>query len=606
MKKRTLLFFASVLISGSILAQTLPEGMISILPSGVEASITGNRKDSQYKNLVVAGSKTTGYKAFFAATETTHGEELWVTDGTEVGTYMVKDINAGTASSDISWMMRFNDKVVFAATDGTNGSELWISDGTEAGTFMVKNIHEFGSSDPLGFTQVNETQFVFGAKDFDSENYSSTGEQWWLWVSDGTEAGTQMIYQCATKYPGVENNSFITPWCRVGRKVFFKADNVDGTTSEELWVTDGTAKGTNFVKDINTETIATGTANSAIDNMVNFYNEKLFFKAFSIESSNEPWESDGTTEGTFQIYDTDPTFDANNFPRGGGVFAPDPVPYNGKIYFRGYTSETGYELASTNMDASNFSIMDINQNSPTNTFHSFPDPGVEFDGVLMFCAATGFDATLANNYGGELHYTDGNTVTMQSDMGPGTMSNWVKELTVVSGSLYWWNESTDLIDQKTKLFRIDNKSEFPVRVSNLFPDGDQINTLRNLGGDLIFTSSTSKQLYVYHYRKPGYNPATDTDNLDIEFRTRAEITGLTSPKVSSLITVYPNPTADKFQFNVSGEVTGLKIYNITGSLVKQENSFKNNSVDVASLPQGLYKLLITTSTGAYNSSLIKK
>ena len=63
-------------------------------------------------------------------------------------------------------------------------------------------------------------------------------------------------------------------------------------------VTDGTEAGTKFVKDINTEEIATGTANSAIDNMVNFYNEKLFFKAFSIESSNEPWASDGTEAGT--------------------------------------------------------------------------------------------------------------------------------------------------------------------------------------------------------------------------------------------------------------------------------------------------------------------
>lgn len=608
MKKSTLLLFISFGLIGSIFAQTLPEGMTALLPEGVEAVITGNRKTSQIKNLVVAGEKSKGYQAFFAAKDATHGEELWVTDGTVSGTKMVKDINPGTAGSDISWMDRFNDKVVFAANDGTNGSELWISDGTASGTFMVKNIHEFDSSEPRGFTQVNETQFIFGAKDFESQNYNVAGEQWWLWVSDGTETGTKLIYECSTKFPGQDNATPSTPYCRVGRKVFFKADNKDVTVGEELWITDGTTVGTKFIKDINTEAIATGTANSAIDNMTNFYNEKLFFKAFSIESSNEPWTSDGTAEGTYQIYDSNPTFEANGFPRGGGASDMSVIPYKGKIYFRGYTLDQGCELASTNLDKENFTIFDINKNDPTNDNHSYPDPGVEFDGVLMFCAATGFDPVKANNYGGELHYTDGETVTMQSNMGPGTQSNWVKELTVASGSLYWWNESGEITDYKTKLFRIDNKSEFPVRITNLNADGDQINTLRNLGGDLIFTSSLTKQLYAYHYRKAGFDPETETDNLDIEFRTRAEIgTGIQTTEIQSTkISVYPNPTSDKFNFNVQGDVLTIKIYNITGALVRQETNLLRNSVDVSSLCKGFYNVLITTTTSAYNSGLIIK
>ena len=31
-------------------------------------------------------------------------------------------------------------KVVFAATDSTHGNELWVTDGTAAGTYMVRNI----------------------------------------------------------------------------------------------------------------------------------------------------------------------------------------------------------------------------------------------------------------------------------------------------------------------------------------------------------------------------------------------------------------------------------------------------------------------------------
>jgi len=606
MRKINLLLLITAVGIAGLTAQTLPEGMVSLLPEGVKAVINNTRKATQYKNLVVAGEKTKGYKAFFSATDDTHGEELWVTDGTPEGTKLVKDINPGSGSSNVNWMARFNDKVVFAADNGENGMELWISDGTETGTYMVKDIHELGSSDPRGFTQVNETQFIFGAVDFDSENYSERGKQWWLWVSDGTEEGTKLIYECDTKFPGQDNTSWLSPYCRVGRRVFFKADNKEGTVGEELWVTDGTAEGTKFVKDINTETIATGTANSAIDQMINFYNEKLFLKAFSIESSNEPWASDGTEDGTYEIFDSNPTFNETGFPRGGGASDAGAFPYKGKVYFRGFTLETGCELAATNLDKGDFTIFDINRNEPTNDFHSFPDPGVEFDGVYMFCAATGFDAAKPSNLGGELHYTDGDTIYLQSDMAPGAKSNWVKELTVVSGSLYWWNEAGDPIEYKQKLFRIDNKEQFPVRVTDLNPDGDQIHTLRNLGGNLIFTTNdANKPLYAYHYRKEGYDPEKDADNLDIEFRTRAEIAaGLPVNHAEKTLKVYPNPTTDKFNFTVNGTPISVKIYNLAGSLVQYNSKITSNSIDVSSLAKGMYMVVITSTEGSFAKNLI--
>jgi len=573
-----------------VFSQTLPTGLVSLLPSGVTANIDDTRKATQLKNLVVAGEKSKGYQAFFAATDAANGEELWVTDGTPAGTRLVKDINPGTAGSDISWLTRFNDKVVFGANDGENGNEVWISDGTAAGTYMVKDIHELAGSEPRGFTQVNETQFIFGAKDFESENYSSRGAQWWLYVSDGTSAGTQLIYQCDTRFPGQDNTSWVSPYCRVGRKVFFKADNINGTVGEELWVTDGTAAGTKFIKDINTESIATGTANSAIDGMINFYNEKLFFKAFSIESSNEPWESDGTPEGTYEIYDSNPTFDGTGFPRGGGASDAGTKPYNGKVYFRGWTMEAGCELGTSNLEGNDFTVFDINQNVPSVDNHSYPDPGVEFDGVYMFCAASGFDATKSNNYGGELWYTDGTTVTMQSDMEPGALSNWVKELTVVSGSLYWWNESGENPEHKQKLFRIDSKTQFPVRVTNLNADGDRINTLRNLGGDLIFQTSSDHQLYCYHYRKEGFDPAVDTDDLDIEYRTRAEITATHTVTAQKSLTVFPNPVDNILYYSgINGSKEAMVINLMGQTLIKKSSDGK---IDVSSLRSGIYFLQI--------------
>lgn len=224
MKKSTFLLLTTILVAGGAVSQTLPEGMTSLLPEGVKANIATEQKGSKKKDLVVAGEKSKGYKAFFAASDAVNGEELWVTDGTKQGTHMVKDIWPGSSGSNVNYLTRFNDKVVFGADDGENGMELWISDGTAEGTYMVKNVHEFASSDPRGFTQVNETQFIFGAKNFDSENYDTArGPQWWLYVSDGTEEGTELIYECDTRFPGQSyGTTWTTPYCRVGRKVFLK------------------------------------------------------------------------------------------------------------------------------------------------------------------------------------------------------------------------------------------------------------------------------------------------------------------------------------------------------------------------------------------------
>ena len=611
MKRKTFLFLLGLLTTGAVFSQGLPEGMVSLLPEGVKANIEATRQTHKRKNLAVAGEKGVAYKAFFAADDGVHGEELWVTDGTAAGTKMVKDINPGTNTSDVNWLTRFNDKAVFAADDGTNGYELWISDGTEAGTFMLKDIHELGSSSPIGFTQLNETEFVFIAQDFDSENYSDRGAQKWLWISDGTPEGTKLLYECDARYPGRVSTAWTNHWCRVGRKVFFKADYKDGGPSEELWVTDGTPEGTYMVKDINVEENATGTADSAIDGMINFYNEKLFFKAFTIEDGNEPWASDGTEAGTYQIFDANPTKNDAGFPKSGGASCMSTYPCNGKVYFRSLTPETGSELAFSNLEPGDYTIIDINQNVPTGSNHSYPGPGTEFDGVYFFGAGTGNDATLENNYGGELHYCDGETVTMHADLAPGTLSTWAADLTVASGSLYFWsnNASTSSApaEFKTKLYRLDSKSDASVQVTDFNPNGDLVHSLRNLGGDIIFaTGDESKALYTYHYRKLGYNEETDADNLDIdiEFRTRAEIESSLANTQVIQTALYPNPTANRFSYNVPGKTVSVKVFSITGALVKEEIWPMANLVNVSSLAKGIYNVQITSTEGRYTSKLI--
>lgn len=56
---------------------------------------------------------------------------------------LVKDINPTGYGSPENFI-EYNGLLYFSATNGVDGDELWESDGTEAGTYMVKDIYPEG------------------------------------------------------------------------------------------------------------------------------------------------------------------------------------------------------------------------------------------------------------------------------------------------------------------------------------------------------------------------------------------------------------------------------------------------------------------------------
>src|SRR3954471_7153210 len=78
---------------------------------------------------------------YFSATDPAHGDELWRSDGTAAGTYLLKDIHQGASKSSPRSLTVVGDTLFFSAIDGTHGTELWESDGTAAGTAMVRDTY---------------------------------------------------------------------------------------------------------------------------------------------------------------------------------------------------------------------------------------------------------------------------------------------------------------------------------------------------------------------------------------------------------------------------------------------------------------------------------
>ena len=253
---------------------------------------------------------------YFQASDSTHGRELWKSDGTTAGTVMVKDINPGPNGSGPDHFTNLNGILYFTANDGTHGGELWRSDGTTAGTVMVKDIRS-GSNSTYPYALMNVNSILYFRADDGTHGLE-------LWRSDGTTAGTVMVKDI---WSG-SNGSWPAYLTSVNDTLYFFANY--GTNWKGLWKSDGTAAGTVLVKDINSG--AAG-SNSYVTNA----NGTLYFLVN--DGTQKLWKSDGTTAGTVMVKDIWP---GGNYINSG---APsDLTQVNNALYFRANDGTHGIEL----------------------------------------------------------------------------------------------------------------------------------------------------------------------------------------------------------------------------------------------------------------------
>ena len=79
---------------------------------------------------------------FFRAYHVHYGAELFAYNQNTGVVELVKDIWPGSSGSSFpDELISYQGKLIFQGHDGVYGQELWISDGTEEGTKMLKNIN---------------------------------------------------------------------------------------------------------------------------------------------------------------------------------------------------------------------------------------------------------------------------------------------------------------------------------------------------------------------------------------------------------------------------------------------------------------------------------
>lgn len=298
---------------------------------------------------------------FFIADDGKSGRELWKSNGTPEGTTILKDINlTNNAFYSELQILTYKQDFYFMADNGENGYELFKSNGTPEGTSMVKDINPNGDAAPFILKgAVTDQGILFGATD------GQNGYE--LWKSDGTTNGTYMVKDITENGDSFERNFFSEKLAVLENEVFFTAN--DGMNGTDLWKTDGTEEGTQFVMHI-----SDGRYSSEMHHLRSV-NGNIFFLVSSdnLNWQWQLWKSDGSTSGTFALSDVElvPNLSSFNF---------ELFPYRNKIFFDADSKYYGNELwVSDGTRAGTELFKDFNHK-----WGSMPNNFLDMDGLLFF------------------------------------------------------------------------------------------------------------------------------------------------------------------------------------------------------------------------------
>ncbi|WP_153797397.1 ELWxxDGT repeat protein [Foetidibacter luteolus] len=272
---------------------------------------------------------------YFSADNGANGTELWRSDGTTEGTYMVKDINPGLTSSGPRNIVVYKNKIYFLAA--ATSYKLWVSDGTADGTKIYEEIN-----DPSYLTVSNN--FLF---------FVAQGK---LWKTDGSENGLSLVFDFTQiSFQGVQ----LTKLCTANNKLFFAVSSYDNTTfqfSEKLWASNGTSTGTYSVSD------------SALEpsQIIGVANNLIYFSARTANDYNRKlWVTNGTRGSAKKVASA----------IGINIYNLNFIAINKVLYFIGAASPSQYNTTLYKHDEQNGTIQ-VKQFSPSGP----PD----FTGIASF------------------------------------------------------------------------------------------------------------------------------------------------------------------------------------------------------------------------------
>ena len=645
--KKLLLITCSLLVSVAGFCQDLEPGvegtLTKLTPVGVNITNSDVGSGGVGRNTIAIGNKL-----LFVGTDATYGEELWITDGTVQGTELLKDINPGDVSSSPLYFTASGGKVFFSAYTESAGQELWVTDGTPLGTRMVTDIYPLvtanvpESSSPDMITAYNG-KVIFRAIDEFSDVEGDPKK--YLWISDGTEPGTEFIKEIEPLNSGNAGGRVEYTYIQVANNLAFFIGQ-DTKYGNELWVTDGTPDGTKMVLDITFEEDLANPGNTLSTDFEWFWpanDEQIIFQAYTpswwlqddygYESlGGETWVSDGTPWGTYQLGDYNTAENTNTPTATQGAGLAYFWNYDHRVFGRAKEPLYNNELVTVDLNNGIQHMANIcGPNSKGKEQPSYISEMCVFDSTLFFAAASNqlvSGIPGVTNVGRELFaYTaQGDSTFLAHEFVEGKNNNEPKQLMVVNNRMYLKAKDAS---EKFFMYCVKPRIEDPTRTPFKFYNetgGTDVNysNFINVGENLFFVTEYNngveirRELYVYDDGRAkeaqddrfavGPSPTTKTNH-----RITVVGCGETCPPddqfcfencVSSnkrvdmsFYNVYPNPATDVLVVDVKdNEQANIVLFNASGILVWSSKVQGQAQIDMSSLSAGMYMMHVTTGS----------
>lgn len=605
MGKKLICFLVFTLYSNfSAEAQTLIPISEGINPDGSDPVFVTKLRDHFY---------------LFRANSSASGGEPYVTDGTQPGTSLLKDINVGNGSSMEDWFYRLSDTLcVFEANDGdtNHGLELWRSNGTEMGTYMVTDLTPGPVSSNIWFSKprLNESIFfrtystnttgslyitdgsISGTtvllSGFDTFNDSQSGNvvgvvngiayfciydpyySFHLWRTDGTVGGT---FELMNLNIFGNNLRFETP---LGANLLFAAD--DSIHGMELWKTDGTLQGTTLLKDLNP-----GVAD-ANPIFLMALGDKLLFNIQN-NSGHPLWATNGTDSGTYQLGDS------SVFPVGSVAYQlglADSIAYFEVVNdFNGIPTlwKTDGTISGT-QHVHTFSCAYCNLDNPNASSVTLlhPDSLVGINGLSFFIVS--YDTYIGYLF--SIWATDGtDSGTYEVYANPyveysAPVSQFVEVCRQAFCVMTMGNDG-----DTTELWRFDAGGAYNL---NLFPNYAQQPSICFEDDDAIFftaNNSLGKELYKLQVCDP-----TITQEISTTYS----------------LSLFPNPNEGNFSLQLPTEINvgQLSVVDMTGRCLYFQDLNKDGaailSMHLKNIPSGMYLLRINSNENNWQQLFVKQ
>lgn len=395
-----------VVNSSSLLSTASPPQLLPTLVRDMNSSAQDSGVEHVTPITVTTGNPARPHRVLFTADEGLgQGLELYSSDGTSIGTALLKDLTPAEGNSVLdNFIPLSSGLVVFTKENLDQTLTLWRTDGTDTGTVQIEGFAGEGSIPNTSISGNSLTSKDFRAPVRVGANlYFMLGEDE-LWVTNGQDDfGTFMVHRFRTSTASSESQGFTR--LSDGRIIFSAVTPENG---REPWVSN-LAGTTELLLDMRS-----GTEGSEPDGFTASDDGRAFFSAATGGSDRELYFSDGVT--------VTPLPEINAF----GSAEPANLFWNqGKLYFSARDNGSNTELwVLTSPPGGGSTLSSIEINLTENG--SFPDHFVAYNNLVYFAAETGA--------GVELWRTNGENAAgtvLLKDIATGTQSSRPDEFVVM-------------------------------------------------------------------------------------------------------------------------------------------------------------------------------